>query len=208
MTDEEKFIEEHLDESMKEAVKEVITALSEINPIYSTSTLLMPLDEKDVQTLIERDNIEVDSKFLSSLNTPYAIAKYILLKVQEKDIIQRIEENLEVHLDKTKIDWTIYKDFSNQIIFNNKPEINSEEKPQNLLVKYRVDKETDKIIYSICSGNWGWDLSINQLKALLENTTMPVNEYKKASKLYTKNTETITPLKLNYNGMIITIESE
>lgn len=208
MTDEEKFIEEHLDESMKEAVKEVIDALTEINPIYSNATLLMNIDNKDVLTLLERDSIEVDSKFLSSLITPYAIAKFILLKVQEKDIIQRIEENLEVHLDKTKIDWTIYKDFSNQIIFNNKPEINSEEKPQNLLIKYRIDKETDKIIYSICSGNWGWDLSINQLKTLLENTTIPVNEYKKASKLFTKNTETITPLKLNYNGMIITIESE
>lgn len=208
MTEEEKFIEEHLDESMKEAVKEVIDALTEINPIYSNATLLMNIDNKDVLTLLERDNIEVDSKFLSSLITPYAIAKFILLKVQEKGIIQRIEEALETYLDPTKIEWTIYKDFSNQIMFNNKPEINSEEKPQNLLVKYRVDKETDKIIYSICSGNWGWDLSINQLKALLENTTIPVNEYKKASKLYTKNTETITPLKLNYNGMVITIESE
>lgn len=208
MTDEEKFIEEHLDESMKEAVKEVIDALTEINPIYSNATLLMNIDNKDVLTLLERDNIEVDSKFLSSLITPYAIAKFILLKVQEKSIIQRIEEALETYLDPTKIEWTIYRDFSNQIMFNNKPEINSEEKPQNLLVKYRVDKETDKIIYSICSGNWGWDLSINQLKALLENTTIPVNEYKKASKLYIKNTETITPLKVNYNGMIITIESE
>ena len=131
-----------------------------------------------------------------------------MLKVQEKGIIQRIEEALETYLDHTKIEWTIYRDFSNQIMFNNKLEINSEEKPQNLLVKYRVDKETDKIIYSICSGNWGWDLSINQLKALLENTVIPVNEYKKASKLYTKNTEAVTPLKLNYNGMIITIESE
>lgn len=208
MTEEEKFIEEHLDESMKEAVKEVIEALTEINPIYSTSTLLMPLDEKDVQTLIERDNIEVDSKFLSSLNTPYAIAKYILLKVQEKDIIQRIEENLEVHLDKTKIDWTIYKDFSNQIIFNNKPEINSEEKPQNLLIKYRIDKETDKIIYSICSGNWGWDLSINQLKALLENTTIPVKNIEKKSVNENTTISPSAPLKVLYNGISITIASE
>lgn len=208
MTDEEKFIEEHLDESMKEAVKEVIDALTEINPIYSNATLLMNVDNKDVLTLLERDSIEVDSKFLSSLITPYAIAKFILLKVQEKDIIQRIEENLEVHLDKTKIDWTIYKDFSNQIIFNNKPEINSEEKPQNLLIKYRIDKETDKIIYSICSGNWGWDLSINQLKALLENTTIPVSNIEKKSVNTNTSIAQSTPIKVVYNGMIITIESE
>ena len=208
MTEEEKFIEEHLDESMKEAVKEVVEALAEINPIYSNATLLMNIDNKDVLTLLERDNIEVDSKFLSSLITPYAIAKFILLKVQEKGIIQRIEEALEVYLDHTKIEWTIYKDFSNQIMFNNKPKINSEEKPQNLLVKYRIDKETDKIIYSICSGNWGWDLSINQLKALLENTTIPVKNIDKKS--FDENTiiSPSAPLKVLYNGISITIASE
>ena len=208
MTEEEKFIEEHLDESMKEAVKEVIEALTEINPIYSDATLLMNIDNKDVLTLLERDNIEVDSKFLSSLITPYAIAKFILLKVQEKGIIQRIEEALEVYLDHTKIEWTIYKDFSNQIMFNNKPEINSEEKPQNLLVKYRIDKETDKIIYSICSGNWGWDLSINQLKALLENTTIPVKNIEKKSVDENTTISPSAPLKVLYNGISITIASE
>lgn len=205
MTEEEKFIEEHLDESMKEAVKEVIDALTEINPIYSNATLLMNVDGKDVLALLERDNIEVDSKFLTSLITPYAIAKFILLKVQEKGIIHRVDEALEAYLDDTKIEWTIYKDFSNQIMFNNKPEINSEEKPQNLLVKYRIDKETDKIIYSICSGNWGWDLSINQLKALLENTKIPSTPSKIP---VNKTISSVTPLKLNYNGMVITIESE
>ena len=208
MTEEEKFIEEHLDESMKEAVKEVVEALAEINPIYSDATLLMNIDNKDVLTLLERDNIEVDSKFLSSLITPYAIAKFILLKVQEKGIIQRIEEALEVYLDHTKIEWTIYKDFSNQIMFNNKPEINSEEKPQNLLVKYRIDKETDKIIYSICSGNWGWDLSINQLKALLENTTIPVKNIEKKSVNENTTISPSAPLKVLYNGISITIASE
>ena len=208
MTEEEKFIEEHLDESMKEAVKEVIEALTEINPIYSNATLLMNIDNKDVLTLLERDNIEVDSKFLSSLITPYAIAKFILLKVQEKGIIQRIEEALEVYLDHTKIEWTIYKDFSNQIMFNNKPEINSEEKPQNLLVKYRIDKETDKIIYSICSGNWGWDLSINQLKALLENTTISVKNIEKKSVDENTIISPSAPLKVLYNGISITIASE
>ena len=39
MTEEEKFIEEHLDESMKEANKEVVEALAEINPIYRNATL-------------------------------------------------------------------------------------------------------------------------------------------------------------------------
>ena len=208
MTEEEKFIEEHLDESMKEAVEEVIEALTEINPIYSNATLLMNIDNKDVLTLLERDNIEVDSKFLSSLITPYAIAKFILLKVQEKGIIQRIEEALEAYLDHTKIEWTIYKDFSNQIMFNNKPEINSEEKPQNLLVKYRIDKETDKIIYSICSGNWGWDLSINQLKALLENTTIPVKNIEKKSVNENTTISPSAPLKVLYNGISITIASE
>lgn len=208
MTEEEKFIEEHLDESMKEAVKEVVEALAEINPIYSNATLLMNINNKDVLTLLERDNIEVDSKFLSSLITPYAIAKFILLKVQEKGIIQRIEEALEVYLDHTKIEWTIYKDFSNQIMFNNKPEINSEEKPQNLLVKYRIDKETDKIIYSICSGNWGWDLSINQLKALLENTTIPVKNIEKKSVNENTTISPSAPLKVLYNGISITIASE
>lgn len=208
MTDEEKFIEEHLDESMKEAVKEVIDALTEINPIYSNATLLMNIDNKDVLTLLERDNIEVDSKFLSSLITPYAIAKFILLKVQEKGIIQRIEEALETYLDSTKIEWTIYRDFSNQIMFNNKPEINSEEKPQNLLVKYRVDKETDKIIYSICSGNWGWDLSITQLKALLENTTISKTISEPISVNKNTTISPSTPIKVLYNGIRITIESE
>ena len=94
MTEEEKFIEEHLDESMKEAVKEVTEALTEINPIYSNATLLMNINNKDVLTLLERDNIEVDSKFLSSLITPYAIAKFILLKVKSQSLLSCMIESI------------------------------------------------------------------------------------------------------------------
>ena len=62
---------------------------------------------------------------------------------------------------------------SNQITFMNIIPINSDIKPQNLIVKYyKVD---DIIQYSIASGKWGWNISKDNLKAILENTYITSN---------------------------------
>ena len=66
---------------------------------------------------------------------------------------------------------TIHKeDFKNQITFTKIKtitEISDNSKPQSLLVKYRFDSDTDKIIYSLTGTYWGFDIYKEQLKALL-----------------------------------------
>jgi hypothetical protein len=202
MTEEETFIESHLDESMKNAITEVIMSLKDINSKYSQASLLTTVEEEDVKRFIDKHDIEVqDTSFLKQMTTPYALAKYILLKLEEKDLIKRIEEDLERNLDKEKIEWTIYRDLSKQIIFTKKRAINDDTKPQNLLIKYSVDEE-DKITYTIVSGKWGWTLSIFQLKGLLENTKILENTQRLSNNKTTKDKNIVT---LNYDNIEITI---
>lgn len=165
-------LEELMEPELKKAVDDIIQELKASKLVTTELTAFTELDSNVITEFCENNNLTVFSEFKTALTTPYALAKYIMLSIDQASIIKKIENELSTKLDNEKVKYTIYKNFSNQIAFEKVIPLNSDEKPQQLLVKYRIDQDTNKIIYSILGGHWGWDVTINQLKALLENQTI------------------------------------
>lgn len=159
-----------LSDDLKKIWAEVKAELAEIDTSLTNFDLLTELSEETVNKFCERNQIEVLPNFKTQLKTPYAITKYLSLIVQQKELTNKIDNSLKALLDSNKVSWVIYQNFTNTINFTKILPVNSEEKPQGLLIKYRLDPETEKIIYTIAAGNWGWDITQFQLKALLEGT--------------------------------------
>ncbi len=162
-------LEEFMEPELKKAVNDVIQDLKASKLVTEELTSFSELNPDVVAEFCENNNIIILPEFKEALNTPYALAKYIMLSIDQTEVIKKIDTELAVKLDAEKVKYIIYKNFSNQIAFEKVIPLNSDEKPQQLLVKYRIDQETNKIVYSILGGHWGWDVTINQLKALLEN---------------------------------------
>ena len=158
-----------LSDDLKKIWAEVKVELAEINPNLKDFNILTELDEDTVNKFCERNQIDVLSNFKAQLKTPFAITKYVSLIVQQKELTNKIDNSLKALLDSSKISWVIHQNFTNTITFTKILPINSDEKPQSLLIKYRLDPITEKIIYTIAAGNWGWDITALQLKSLLEN---------------------------------------
>lgn len=165
-------LEEFMEPELKKAVNDVIQDLKASKLVTEELTSFSELNPEVVAEFCENNNIIILPEFKEALNTPYALAKYIMLSIDQTEVIKKIDAELAVKLDAEKVKYIIYKNFSNQIAFEKVIPLNSDEKPQQLLVKYRIDQETNKIVYSILGGHWGWDITINQLKALLENQTI------------------------------------
>ena len=165
--------EQFIDNELKKIIDEVKQDLFEISNDEKIKDL--PVFEEISQSLIdsflEKNELQVQKTYRDNMKTIFSLAKYLQLLFYQEDIHKRIKKDLfEGLLNDLNIDWYLYTDFTNQIQFTKNPEINSEEKPQNLLIKYRINKETNELIYSIISGNWGWDLNKYELKALLSHT--------------------------------------
>lgn len=167
MTDE---LEDLMEPELKEIYLEVKSEISEQLHNSEINTLTL-LEEKDVDTFCKKYNLVPPEHFKKEMKTVFALAKFIQLHKQNTEIQNRIKADLTNFIDETKISWTLYNDFSNTIVFTKILAVNSDEKPQNLSIKYRLDIENDEIIYTL-PGTWGWDITKYQLKALLENKTM------------------------------------
>lgn len=164
-----------LSDDLKKILVEVKTELCTIDSSLSDLNALTELNEDIVNQFCEKNSLDVLPSFKEQLKTPFAISKYLSLVVQQKDLTKKIDNALKSILDAEKVSWVIHQNFTNTITFTKVLEVNSTEKPQSLLIKYRLDAETEKIIYSIAAGNWGWEISANQLKALLEGSSIPNN---------------------------------
>ena len=171
-----------LDKELREALDEVYQELKKLD---NTLIDIKALDELPVET-IEKfctiHNLDVLPAFKSQLKTPYSIAKYLSLVMQQKELTARVEETFKALFDESKISWVIHQNFTNTVTFSKILAINSDEKPQSLLIKYRLDSETDRLIYTIAAGNWGWDITPQQLKALLEGD-IPVSAKSSSDKM-------------------------
>lgn len=163
-----------MEPDLKQNVEEVRLALINLSEEPLDINNFSELDSELVDRFIQSNNLDIASKFKDQLTTPFAIAKYLMLSLELNTIVKRVEDELKILLDSDKINWVIYIDFTNRINFTKVLPINSEDTPQSLLINYRLDGETDRIVYSISAGNWGWDITKLQLKALLENTSVPI----------------------------------
>lgn len=116
------------------------------------------------KALLEEDDILIYGEFKDSLTTPWAIAKYVYLYIEEKELIKRVEEDLNKL--PPKIEYYFIKHLSCNIQFT--PKFEEGVKKQALIVKYYLD-EDDKIQYKLTNAgtNSCWDITKGQLKGLL-----------------------------------------
>lgn len=129
-------------------------------------------DNIDIETainLLRNEGLPVYSEFKDKLNTPWAIAKYIELSIEEKDLIEKVKKDLEIFIPNT-IDIAFMRKFSCIVQLSKK--FVEGEKQQAITLKYVVDDD-DNVQYKIAStSTWCWDISKRQLKALLQNEIM------------------------------------
>ena len=116
--------------------------------------------------LLDEDDILIYGEFKDSLTSPWAIAKYMYLYTEEKELIKQVEEDLS-NLPP-KIEYYFIKHLSCNIQFT--PKFEEGVKKQALIVKYYLD-EDDKIQYKLTNAgsNVCWDITKGQLKALLSS---------------------------------------
>lgn len=116
--------------------------------------------------LLDEDDILIYGEFKDSLTSPWAIAKYMYLYTEEKELIKQVEEDLS-NLPP-KVEYYFIKHLSCNIQFT--PKFEEGVKKQALIVKYYLD-EDDKIQYKLTNAgsNVCWDITKGQLKALLSS---------------------------------------
>jgi hypothetical protein len=116
------------------------------------------------KALLEDEDILIYGEFKDSLNSPWSIAKYIRLYLDEKSLIKKVEEDLNTL--PPKIEYCFVKHLSCNVQFNRVYEEGV--KKQVLVVKYYLD-EDDKIQYKLTNAgtNSCWDITKGQLKGLL-----------------------------------------
>lgn len=142
-----------------ELVKQELKHLSDGKEYGTFDTI----EEEVVNLLCKENDLNPSKQFRDAMTTPFAIARYIELKAQDENMCKEVEEDLNSFLDKEEATWTIHKDLSNEVTFS-KP-LQEDTILQRLVVRYRKDPLTNKIIYSL-HGNW--DISKQNLKALVE----------------------------------------
>jgi len=133
---------------------------------------LKKLDDYDsipfdtAKELLEEDDILVYGEFKDTLTTPWSVARYIKLYLEEKELIKQVENDLKNISDK--VEYCFIKHLSCNIQFTSKFEEGV--KRQTLIVKYYLD-EDDKIQYKLTNigTNACWDITKAQLRALLSN---------------------------------------
>ena len=196
-------LQEMLEKPLQDAITEIQAEILSLIPDKKEIDITEEIPEDIVNKLFNKYQLPIMEKYKPVLNNIYSISKYLLLLNEEKELIKEVEKDLNAFLDSTKLKWIMHSDLSNQITFMNIIPINSDIKPQNLIVKYyKVD---DIIQYSIASGKWGWNISKDNLKAILENTyiTPDTNCLTKSS---TRISTDATILKIK--GVKIIIEPE
>ena len=116
------------------------------------------------KALLDEDDILIYGEFKDSLTTPWAIAKYMYLYIEEKELIKQVEDDLSTL--PPRIEYYFVKHLSCNIQFT--PKFEEGVKKQALVVKYYLD-EDDKIQYKLTNvgSNACWDITEGQLKALL-----------------------------------------
>ena len=191
---DKEFILVHLDKETKANLDEVVTDLKCLTTFENVTDII---DSNIIEKYLSDHNINLHLNFKTQVNSPYSVMKYITLYNQSMFMINKVEEDLSTLITAKNIRWTLYKDLSNKVTFYKVLEENSNEKPQNLDIRYRYDSEEDEIIYSLPSTAFSWDISKQQLKALLENKDMVniQNTYKTGK----------DDMILTYNGIKIII---
>lgn len=121
---------------------------------------------ENIKELLEDEGVLIYGEFKESLKTPWSVARYIKLYLEEKELIEQVKMDL-INLPP-RIEYCFVKHLSCNIQFTK--EFEEGVKKQALVVKYYLD-EDDKIQYKLTNANTAscWDITKAQLYALLAN---------------------------------------
>ena len=146
---------------------------------FKTRLKLKKIDDYDnvsfetIKELLEEDNILIYGEYKDSLTTPWSVARYIKLYLEEKELIKIVSEDIDKFIPKN-IEYTFVKHLSCNVQFMKTFEEGV--KRQILVIKYYLD-EDDRIQYKLTNtgSTFCWDITKPQLKALLSNEII-INE--------------------------------
>lgn len=156
-----------LDESLKEDIAEIKKELARLSDGKEYSTF-DEIEQEVIDKFCEENKLEVYTNFKDSMKTPFAIAKYMNMYVdQEKNCVE-VEKDLSSLLNKEKINWVIHRDFTNEITIYKVTEAFTSSMQQKLTIVFKKDLDTEKLMYFIKSRDGIWEISKSNLKALAE----------------------------------------
>ena len=157
MTEQEEWQYNLLDDENK---KKLNLVLDELKPYVGKElTILETISEENVKTFLTDNDIPIYPDFKESLNTPFAIMRYLSLFDEQEELTKKLDEFLAVN--KTDdFDYFILKQFKNEVIFNVKDK-------GELKVKYIYDQENDKFDFYLIGNTRGFKISFVDIKMLL-----------------------------------------
>ena len=191
MTEQEEWQYNLLDDENK---KKLNLVLDELKPYVGKElTILETISEENVKAFLTDNDIPIYPNFKDSLNTPFAIMRYLSLFDEQEELTKKLDEFLAVN--KTDdFDYFILKQFKNEVIFNVKDK-------GELKVKYIYDRENDKFDFYLIGNTRGFKISFVDIKMLLTGKISTEN-------LPNVNTNNKDNVSLTYNGMKIIIQKQ
>ena len=191
MTEQEEWQYNLLDDENK---KKLNLVLDELKPYVGKElTILETISEENVKTFLTDNDIPIYPNFKDSLNTPFAIMRYLSLFDEQEELTKKLDEFLTVN--KTDdFDYFILKQFKNEVIFNVKDK-------GELKVKYIYDRENDKFDFYLIGNTRGFKISFVDIKMLLTGKISTEN-------LPNVNINNKDNVSLTYNGMKIIIQKQ
>ena len=191
MTEQEEWQYNLLDDENK---KKLNLVLDELKPYVGKElTILETISKENVNAFLTDNDIPIYPNFKDSLNTPFAIMRYLSLFDEQEELTKKLDEFLAVN--KTDdFDYFILKQFKNEVIFNVKDK-------GELKVKYIYDRENDKFDFYLIGNTRGFKISFVDIKMLLTSKISTEN-------LPNVNTNNKDNVSLTYNGMKIIIQKQ
>ena len=191
MTEQEEWQYNLLDDENK---KKLNLVLDELKPYVGKElTILETISKENVNAFLTDNDIPIYPDFKESLNTPFAIMRYLSLFDEQEELTKKLDKFLAVN--KTDdFDYFILKQFKNEVIFNVKDK-------GELKVKYIYDQENDKFDFYLIGNTRGFKISFVDIKMLLTGKIFTEN-------LPNVNTNHKDNVSLTYNGMKIIIQKQ
>lgn len=191
MTEQEEWQYNLLDDENKKKLNLVLDELKSY--VGKELTILEKISEENVNAFLTDNNIPIYPDFKESLNTPFAIMRYLSLYDEQEKLTKKLNEFLIVN--KTDdFDYFILKQFKNEVVFNVKDK-------GELKVKYTYNQENDKFNFYLVGNMRGFKISFTNIKMLLTDKISTEN-------LPNINTNNKDNISLTYNGMKIIIQKQ
>ena len=195
-----------MDEETKDLCQKTIEEVKRLTSRDSKVSLLSDISTEIREKICENEGVIINKTLLDQAITPMALAKYLQIASDSMKIGEKVKHDLGMMLDSKRFDWFVSKNFDNLVVISKVMEINSDEKPKSLSLKYKYDYENDLITYSLLGQSWNWEISKDILVAILNDKLLPPS---KEANIEKNNTSVInSPIELSIGDIVISIKSK